>query len=131
MISRKEKKKEIAQFAAMMKDLMGKDDLGVLETLDRDLQNFLYSRIGLLVRHNNGQPVGSLGDIGAVVGSALFAVVTEFTKAVDNQKELADMLLLTQQGFISAYEHRFNQVIDNDSAVQDESGESSPVASKE
>lgn len=131
MISRKEKKKEIAQFAAMMKDLMGKDDLDVLETLDRDLQNFLYSRIGLLVRHNNGQPVGSLGDIGAVVGSALFAVVTEFTKAVDDQKELADMLLLTQQGFISAYEHRFNQVIDNDSAVQDQSGESSPVASEE
>lgn len=118
MINRKEKKKEIAQFATMMKDLMNQDDLGVLETLDRDLQNFLYSRISLLVRHNDGKPIGSLGDIGAVVGSSLFAVVSEFTKSVEDAEELSNMLLLTQQGFTSAYEHRFNQVIENATTVQ-------------
>lgn len=130
MINRKEKKKEIAQFATMMKDLMGKDDLGVLETLDRDLQNFMYSRIGLLVRHNDGQPIGSLGDIGAVVGSALFAVVSEFTKTVEDSEELASMHQLTQQGFMSAYEHRYNQVIQDAAPVQDESGESAPLATE-
>lgn len=118
MIPRKEKKKEVAQLATMMKDLMNSDDLGILESLDRELQNFLYGRISLLVRHNEGQPIGSLGDIGAVVGSALFAVISEFTKSVTDPEELANMHNLSKQGFITAYEHRFNQVNANATPVQ-------------
>jgi hypothetical protein len=79
-MDKKEKKRDVAVFANMMKDLMQNPEGDNLVTLDRDLQHFLYGRLSLLVKHNDGQPVGSIADIGAVVGAALADVTKEFVK---------------------------------------------------
>ena len=70
-MDKKEKKRDVAVFANMMKDLMQNPEGDNLVTLDRDLQHFLYGRLSLLVKHNDGQPVGSIADIGAVVLSLI------------------------------------------------------------
>ena len=79
-MNEKDKKRDIAVFANMMKDLMQAPEGDNLVTLDRDLQHFIYGRLALMVKHNDGQPVGSIADIGAVVGAALADVTKEFVK---------------------------------------------------
>jgi hypothetical protein len=58
--------------------------------LDRDLQHFLYGRIALLVKHNDGQPIGSISDISAIVGAALADVTKEFVKGRNIEVEQLD-----------------------------------------
>ena len=107
MISRKEQKKDIAQFATMMKDLMGKpEEAGILATLDRDLQNFLYGRISLLVKHNDGLPIGSLVDIGAVIGSATTAVISEFTSGDMEPEKREELFGLVRTGLVQTFDAR-------------------------
>lgn len=91
-MDKKEKKRDVAVFANMMKDLMQSPEGDNLATLDRDLQHFLYGRIALLVKHNDGQPVGSIADIGAVVGAALADVTKEFVKGRNMEVEKIDEL---------------------------------------
>ena len=91
-MDKKEKKRDVAVFANMMKDLMQSPEGDNLATLDRDLQHFLYGRIALLVKHNEGQPVGSIADIGAVVGAALADVTKEFVKGRNMEVEKIDEL---------------------------------------
>lgn len=79
-MDKKEKKRDLAVFANMLKDLMQSPEGDNLATLDRDLQHFLYGRIALMVKHNEGQPIGSIADISAVVGAALADVTKEFVK---------------------------------------------------
>lgn len=91
-MDKKEKKRDVAVFANMMKELMQNPEGDNLATLDRDLQHFLYGRIALLVKHNEGQPVGSIADIGAVVGAALADVTKEFVKGRNMEVEKIDEL---------------------------------------
>lgn len=89
-MDKKEKKRDVAVFANMMKDLMQNPEGDNLVTLDRDLQHFLYGRLSLLVKHNDGQPVGSIADIGAVVGAALADVTKEFVKGRNMEVDKID-----------------------------------------
>ena len=91
-MDKKEKKRDVAVFANMMKELMQNPEGDNLATLDRDLQHFLYGRIALLVKHNEGQPVGSIADIGAVVGAALADVTKEFVRGRTMEPEKVDEL---------------------------------------
>lgn len=91
-MDKKEKKRDVAVFANMMKELMQQPEGDNLVTLDRDLQHFLYGRLSLLVKHNNGQPVGSIADIGAVVGAALADVTKEFVRGRNLEVEKVDEL---------------------------------------
>ena len=91
-MDKKEKKRDVAVFANMMKELMQSPEGDSLTTLDRDLQHFLYGRISLLVKHNDGQPVGSIADIGAVVGAALADVTKEFVRGRTMEPEKVDEL---------------------------------------
>jgi hypothetical protein len=79
-MDKKEIKRDVATFANMLKELMQTTEGDSLTTLDRDLQHFLYGRIALLVKHNEGQPIGSISDISAIVGAALADVTKEFVK---------------------------------------------------
>jgi hypothetical protein len=79
-MDKKERKRDIATFSNMMKELMQKDESDVLSTLDRDIQHFVYGRLSLMVKHNEGKPIGSLADISAVVGAALADIVKEFVR---------------------------------------------------
>jgi hypothetical protein len=93
-MDKKEKKRDVAVFANMLKELMQTQEGDLLQTLDRDLQHFLYGRIALLVKHNDGQPIGSLADISAVVGASLADITKEFVRGrtvePDKLKELFD-----------------------------------------
>ena len=93
-MDKKETKRDIATFSHMMKELMQKPEGDLLTTLDRDIQHFLYGRISLLVKHNDGKPIGSIADISAVVGAALADVTKEFVKGrnieIDKLNEIFD-----------------------------------------
>lgn len=86
-MNKKEMKRDVATFAHMMKELMQTPEGDNLSTLDRDLQHFLYGRIALLVKHNEGKPIGSVADISAVVGASLADVTKEFVKGVNIEVE--------------------------------------------
>ena len=77
---RQEKRKDVAVFADMMKNMMNDPMQDPMSTLDRDIQHFLYGRIAVLVKHNNNQPIGSIADVGGVLGAALASVIGEFTR---------------------------------------------------
>lgn len=79
-MDKKERKRDIAVFTNMMKELMQKDEGDLLTTLDRDIQHFIYGRLSLMVKHNEGKPVASLADISAVVGAGLADITKEFVR---------------------------------------------------
>jgi hypothetical protein len=79
-MDKKERKRDIAVFANMLKELMQKEEGDLLTTLDRDIQHFIYGRLSLMVKHNDGKPVASLADISAVVGAGLADITKEFVK---------------------------------------------------
>lgn len=86
-MDKKEMKRDVAVFANMLKELMNDPLDDPLTTLDRDLQHFIYGRIAVMVKHNDNKAIGSLADIGTVVGAALADVVKEFTKnKLDDEK---------------------------------------------
>ena len=91
-MDKKEKKRDVAVFANMLKELMQQPEGDNLATLDRDLQHFLYGRIALMVKHNEGQPIGSIADISAVTGAALADVTKEFVKGRNMEVEKLDEL---------------------------------------
>lgn len=87
---RQEKRKDVAVFADMMKNMMNDPLQDPMATLDRDIQHFLYGRIAVLVKHNNSQPIGSIADVGGVLGAALASVIGEFTRGrTDEEKARA------------------------------------------
>jgi hypothetical protein len=79
-MDKKERKRDIAVFSNMLKDLMNEPLENPMTTLDRDLQHFMYGRVATLIKHNENQPIGSLNDIGAVAGAALADVCKEFVR---------------------------------------------------
>jgi hypothetical protein len=107
-MDKKEKKRDIAVFANILKDLMNTNDLNdPLATLDRDLQHFLYGRIAVLVKHNEGQPIGSVADIGAVVGAAFANVLGEVIGDKVNDKDSLQKLVLTaRENLVDGFQTR-------------------------
>lgn len=105
-MDKKEKKRDVATFASMMKDLMQDPLDDPLTTLDRDIQYFIYGRVATLVKHNEGKPLGSVGDIGTVVGAALSDVMKEFVRdKVDNEK-IAQVFSSVRQNLLIGFDAR-------------------------
>lgn len=91
-MDRKEKKRDISTFVSMMKDIMNKPANDPLEALERDLQHFLYGRVSVLVKHNDGKPIGTLGDVSAIMGSSAAEVIRAFCGDKIEQPKLNEFL---------------------------------------
>jgi hypothetical protein len=106
MIDKKEIKRDVATFSHMLKELMNDPTPDVLVTLDRDIQHFIYGRTAVLVKHNNGQPIGSVADIAAVVGAAFADVLKEFTRGRVGEAELDKLVQTARANLLSGFEAR-------------------------
>ncbi len=106
MIDKKEIKRDVATFAHMLKELMNDPTPDVLVTLDRDIQHFIYGRTAVLVKHNEGKPIGSVADIAAVVGAAFADVLKEFTRGRVSEDELDKLVQTARANLISGFEAR-------------------------
>jgi len=104
MMDKKERKRDVAVFANMMKDLMNDPLPDDLNTLDRDIQHFIYGRVSVLVKHNDNKPIGSVGDIGAVVGAALGDVLTEFVRGRLDQQQMATVFGNARENLLRAFD---------------------------
>jgi len=106
-MDKQEKKRDVAVFANMLKDMMNEPESDLLITLDRDLQHFIFGRIAVLVKHNDGQPIGSVGDLGAIVGGAFAAVLGEFLDGrVSNAEDLQKLVLSARENMVEAFQNR-------------------------
>jgi hypothetical protein len=105
-MDRKEMKRDVATFAHMLKELMNDPTPDVLVTLDRDIQHFIYGRTAVLVKHNDGKPIGTIADIAAVVGAAFADVMKEFTKGRVAPDELDKLVQTARLNLISGFEAR-------------------------
>jgi hypothetical protein len=106
-MDKQEKKRDVAVFANMLKDMMNEPESDLLITLDRDLQHFIFGRIAVLVKHNDGQPIGSVGDLGAIVGGAFAAVLGEFLDGrVSNAEDLQKLVVSAKENMVEAFQNR-------------------------
>jgi len=105
-MDKKERKRDVAVFANMLKDLMNEPTDDALVTLDRDIQHFIYGRVAVLVKHNENKPVGSLADIGAVVGAALADVSKEFTKGKLDDEKLEQAFVVLRDNLLKGFDAR-------------------------
>ena len=120
-MDKKEKKRDIAVFANMLKELMQSPEGDNLQTLDRDIQHFIYGRIALMVKHNEGKPIGSIGDIGAVVGASLADVTKEFVRGRNVETDKLDELFTRAgENMLMGYNSRRPQFEVNVQAPQEE-----------
>lgn len=107
MIDKKEQKRDVATFANMLKDLMNEPLDTNLSTLDRDLQHFIYGRVAIMVKHNENKPIGSVADLGAVVGAAFGAVLSEFIRdGVKNADELQKVVFTARDNLLEGFQAR-------------------------
>jgi hypothetical protein len=119
-MDRKEKKRDIAVFVNMLKDVMNDPFKDVLQTLDRDIRYFIYGRIATLVKHNDNKPIGSIADIGAVVGVAFADVVNSIIgDAGEERDKLVDTV---RHNFLNGFNSRF-ELIDKTEAENDRSND--------
>lgn len=105
-MDKKEKKRDVAVFANMMKDLMNEPAGDPLVTLDRDIQHFIYGRVAVLVKHQEGKPIGSIADISAVVGAAFAEVLKEFTRGRVAEEDVEKVVLTARSNLLSGFEAR-------------------------
>jgi hypothetical protein len=105
-MDKKEIKRDVATFAHMLKELMNDPTPDVLVTLDRDIQHFIYGRTAVLVKHNKGEPIGSVADIAAVVGAAFADVLKEFTRGRVNEDDLDKLVQTARANLVSGFEAR-------------------------
>ncbi len=105
-MDKKDMKRDVATFAHMLKELMNDPTPDVLVTLDRDIQHFIYGRTAVLVKHNEGKPIGTIADISAVVGAAFADVLKEFTKGRVGEDELDKIVQTARMNLISGFEAR-------------------------
>lgn len=106
-MDKKEQRRDVAVFSNMLKDIMNEKLDSNLATLDRDLQHFIYGRVALLVKHNQGQPVGTVADLSAVVGAAFSAVLSELIR--DNVKDseaLQKIVLTARENLVDGFQSR-------------------------
>ena len=106
MTDKKEMKRDVATFAHMLKEMMQEPMDDVLVTLDRDLQHFIYGRVAVLVKHNNNQAVGSLSDIGAVVGAAAADVIKEFVRNKLDDEKLQEAFSTVRENILRGFDAR-------------------------
>jgi len=111
MIDKKEKKRDVAVFANMMKDIMNEPAADPLVALDRDIQHFIYGRVAVLVKHQDGKPIGSIADISAVVGAAFAEVLKEFTRGRVADEDVEKVVLTARSNLLSGFEARAPKVI--------------------
>jgi hypothetical protein len=100
------KKRDVAVFSNMMKELMNKPLDDNLVTLDRDIQHFIYGRVATLVKHNESKPIGSVGDISAIVGAALADVLKEFLKGRADDAKVEELFANAQKELVRGFEAR-------------------------
>lgn len=105
-MDRKDMKRDVATFAHMLKELMNDPTPDVLVTLDRDIQHFIFGRTAVLVKHNDGKPIGTVADISAVVGAAFADVLKEFTKGRATDSELDQIVQTARANLLSGFEAR-------------------------
>jgi hypothetical protein len=105
-MDKKEIKRDVATFAHMLKELMNDPTPDVLVTLDRDIQHFIYGRTAVLVKHNEGKPIGTVADIAAVVGAAFADVLKEFTRGRVAAGELDTIVQTARANLLSGFEAR-------------------------
>lgn len=105
-MDKKEMKRDVATFSHMLKELMNDPTPDVLVTLDRDIQHFIYGRTAVLVKHNEGKPIGTIADISAVVGAAFADVLKEFTKGRVSDEELDKVVQTARANLLSGFEAR-------------------------
>lgn len=105
-MDKKDMKRDVATFAHMLKELMNDPTPDVLVTLDRDIQHFIYGRTAVLVKHNEGKPIGTIADISAVVGAAFADVLKEFTKGRVSDEELDKVVQTARANLLSGFEAR-------------------------
>jgi hypothetical protein len=106
-MDKQEKKRDVAVFANMLKEMMNENEDDLLVTLDRDLQHFIFGRIAVLVKHNDGQPIGSVGDLGAIVGGSFAAVLGEFLDGrVSNAEDLQKLVVSARENMVEAFQNR-------------------------
>ena len=105
-MDKKEKKRDVAVFANMMKDLMNQPLESNMTTLDRDIQHFIYGRVALLVKHNDGQPIGSIADVSTVVGAALADVLAEFTRNRVDDAKLLELYAQSRENLLQGFDVR-------------------------
>jgi hypothetical protein len=133
-MDKQEKKRDVAVFANMLKELMNDSLDDNLVTLDRDLQHFLYGRVAVLVKHNEGQPIGSVGDLGAIVGGAFAIILGEFISSrVNTAEELQKLVLSAKENMVEAFELRAPMLKQRDETPATASGGdiTAPEASQE
>jgi hypothetical protein len=119
-MDRKEKKRDIAVFVNMLKEVMNDPLSDVLQTLDRDIRYFIYGRIATLVKHNDSKPIGSIADIGAVVGVAVADVVSSIigdTTGIERDK----MVNTVRHNFLMGFDSRLPPFVQTEeTTVQEE-----------
>ena len=106
MIDKKERKRDVAVFANMLKDIMNEEVNDPLVMLDRDLQHFIYGRVAVLVKHQEGQPIGSIADISTVVGAAFSEVLKEFTRGRVDDAEMEKVVMTARENLMRGFEAR-------------------------
>ena len=82
MTDKKERKRDIAGFATGLKDLMNAPLANSIGTFIRDGTYFLYGRLGILIKHNDNNPIGSIADIGFAIGVITYNLVDTFTRGL-------------------------------------------------
>ena len=133
-MDKQEKKRDVAVFANMLKELLNDSLDDNLVTLDRDLQHFLYGRVAVLVKHNEGQPIGSVGDLGAIVGGAFAVILGEFISSrVNTAEDLQKLVLSAKENMVEAFELRAPVLKQSDETPATASGGdiTAPEASQE
>ena len=106
-MDKKEMKRDVATFAHMLKEMMQEPMDDVLVTLDRDIQHFIYGRVAVLVKNNDGKPLGSVADIAAVVGAAFGSVLQEFLREkVNTPEELQKLVLTAKENLVDGFQAR-------------------------
>ena len=109
-MDKQEKKRDIATFSTMMKDLMNDPYDDVLVTLDRDIQHFIYGRVATLVKHNDGQPIGSIADISTVVGAAFGDVLKEFIRGRADDTKTNQIVEIARANLVKGFDARAPRV---------------------
>jgi hypothetical protein len=105
-MEKKDKKRDIAVFSNMLKDLMNSPMEQALTTLDRDLQHFIYGRVAVLIKHNDDKPIGSIDDIGVVTGAALADVCKEFMRGKVDDSKIEETFQKIKEGMIRGFDIR-------------------------
>jgi hypothetical protein len=110
MVDKKEKKRDVAVFANMMKDIMNESFDDPLVMLDRDIQHFIYGRVAVLVKHQEGKPIGSIADISTVVGAAFVEVLKEFTRGRIEEGDVETVVTTARENLVRGFDARAPKV---------------------